>query len=161
MAERPAVDASPLIFLARARLLDLLQLVADELVVPEPVAAEIARRGPDDPAAQALAGADWLTVVPPPETPLAIQAWDLGPGESAVLSWCIRRPGTEAIVDDLAGRRCAHALEIRVRGTLGLILLGKQRGRLPAARPVLEFMRGAGMYLSDRVMERALRIVGE
>ena len=71
------------------------------------------------------------------------------------------RPGTEAIVDDLAARRCAHALGVPVRGTLGLVLLGKERRRLPAARPVLEFMRQAGMYLSDRVMERALRMVGE
>ena len=58
MADRPAVDASPLIFLARARLLDLLQLVAAEVVVPAPVAAEIARRGPDDATAQALAVED-------------------------------------------------------------------------------------------------------
>lgn len=48
MAERPAVNASPLIFLARAGLLDLLQLVSPEVVVPEAVAAEIQRRGTSD-----------------------------------------------------------------------------------------------------------------
>lgn len=161
MADRPAVDASPLIFLARARLLDLLRLVAEEIVVPQPVAEEIARRGSDDPTAEALARSEWLIVDSPPDAPPAIQSWDLGPGESAVLSWCLHGFGPEAIVDDLAARRCAHSLGIPVRGTLGLVLLGKQRGRLPAARPILELMRQSGMYLSDRVLERALRTVGE
>lgn len=161
MAERPAVDASPLIFLAHAGLLDLLQLAAESVVVPQPVASEIQRRGAGDPTARALSSTDWLQVVEPPQVPAAIQSWDLGPGESSVLAWCLAHTGTEAILDDLAGRRCAAALGIPVRGTLGLVLLGKGRGRFPAARPILESMRLAGMYLSDRVLERALRSVGE
>jgi predicted nucleic acid-binding protein len=158
---RPAVNASPLIFLTRAGLLDLLQLAGPEVVVPVAVAEEIQRRGPNDPAAQAIASTRWLEVVATPEVPPAIQAWDLGPGESAVLSWCSSKAGTEGIIDDLAARRCADTLGIPVRGTLGLVLLGKQRGQLAAARPVLETLRGAGMYLSSSVMDRALRKVDE
>ena len=161
MAEPPVVDASPLIFLTRADLLDLLRLVSPEVVVPSPGAAEIRRRGATDPAARAIDTAGWLRVVEAPEIPAGIQAWDLGPGESAVLAWCSARPGVEAIIDDLAARRCAHALGISVRGTLGLVLLGKRHGRLTAARPVLESLRRAGMYLSDSVLDRALRAVGE
>lgn len=161
MAERPSVDASPLIFLSHSSLLDLLQLVAPELVVPLPVAEEIQRRGSQDPTARALASTRWLQVVEPVEPPAQVLSWDLGPGESSVLGWCVLHPGAEAIVDDLAARRCAQALGIPTRGTLGLVLLGKKRGRLPAARPVLESLRRAGMYLSDRVLDRALRTVGE
>jgi predicted nucleic acid-binding protein len=90
-----------------------------------------------------------------------IQNWDLGAGESAVLTWGYVNPGTEVIVDDLAARRCAAALGIPVRGTLGLVLTAKQQGILPAARPVLEQLRLSGMYLSDRVMNQALVLVGE
>jgi predicted nucleic acid-binding protein len=161
VAEPPAVDASPLIFLSRAGLLDLLQLVSPEIVVPRPVASELARRGAEDPAARALSATGWLQIVEPPPASPRIQAWDLGPGESSVLAWCFARPGTEAIIDDLAGRRCASTLHIPVRGTLGLVLLGRRRGKLPAARPILESMRRAGMYLSDRVLDRALETVGE
>ena len=161
VAELPAVNASPLIFLTRAGLLDLLQLVAFELVVPVAVASELRRRGPTDPAAQALASTHWLRVMEVPEAPPVIQAWDLGPGESAVLSWCSTRRGAEAIIDDLAARRCANSLGIPVRGTLGLVLLGKKSGRLDAARPVLESLRAAGMYLSDSVMNHALTMVSE
>jgi len=37
----------------------------------------------------------------------------------------------------------------------------KQRGVIPKARPVIEDMMGAGLYLSRKVMEAALRRVGE
>jgi predicted nucleic acid-binding protein len=68
-------------------------------------------------------------------------------------------PGTEVILDDLAARRCAATLGIPVRGTLGIVITAKQRGAIPAARPVLEQLRLCGMYLSDRVINQAL--VGE
>lgn len=93
--------------------------------------------------------------------PATIQAWDLGDGESSVLAWAHANPGTLAILDDLAARRCAATLRIPVRGTLGLVLLAKQRGRISAARPVLEAMRGSGMYLSDSILNKALALVGE
>lgn len=87
--------------------------------------------------------------------------WDLGAGESAVLTWGYVNPGTEVILDDLAARRCAAPLGIPARGRLGLVLSAKQQGRIPAARPVLEQLRLSGMYLSDRVMNQALTLVGE
>src|SRR5260370_9528 len=86
VANHPAVNASPLIFLIRAGLLDLLRLAALEIVVPAPVAHEIQRRGPGDPTAQAIASVNWLHVIDVEQVPEVIQAWDLGPGESAVLS---------------------------------------------------------------------------
>ena len=100
--EPPAVNASPLIFLARSELVHLLQLAGSTIVVPNPVADEILRRGPDDPTAKALATTDWLRTVEPPATPDVIHGWDLGPGESSVLAWGLAHPGTECILDDLA-----------------------------------------------------------
>jgi predicted nucleic acid-binding protein len=100
-------------------------------------------------------------VTPTPPVPAQIQSWGLGPGESSVLAWAHAHPGSEAIIDDLAGRRCAAAFNIPVRGTLGLALIAKQRGRIPSARRVLDQLRQGGMYLSDQVMNDALTLVGE
>lgn len=160
MAERAAVNASPLILLARGGLAPLLQLTGPEVVVPLPVAEEIRRRGPGDPTLRALVESPWLIVAEVSVPPL-IQAWDLGPGESAVLAWAHAHPGALAVLDDLAARRCATALGIPVRGTLGLVILAKQRGAIPAARPVVEALRRGGLYLSDAVLNAALALVGE
>ena len=97
MAERPAVNSSPLIFLSRAGLLDLLQLAAPELVVPAAVATEIQHRGSADLTVQALNQTPWLSVVQTPVVLASIQAWGLGKGESAVLAWAVCFPGTEVI----------------------------------------------------------------
>ena len=161
MADAAVVDASPLIYLTEVGRLELLRLAGDAILVPEAVAEEVRRWGDEDPAARALATTEWLRIVPSPVVPASIHTWDLGPGEAAVLTWAMENRGTTAIIDDMAARRCAAAHRISVRGTLGLVLTAKQRGQIPAARPVLEAMRRAGMYLSDTVMSRALAEVGE
>ncbi|MFL6202822.1 MAG: DUF3368 domain-containing protein [Thermoanaerobaculia bacterium] len=161
MSEAAVVDASPLIYLAHANLIDLLRLASPQILVPAPVAREIRRRGATDPTVQVLENTPWLREVKPGLDSPRVALWALGPGETSVLSWALAHAGTLAVLDDLAGRRCAEALEIPLIGTLGLVLRAKRRGDLPAARPVVERLREAGMYLSDSVLSRALVLVGE
>jgi len=42
-----------------------------------------------------------------------------------------------------------------------MALKTKKRGTIAKARPVLDRLRGAGMYLSDSVLDEALKLVGE
>ena len=67
----------------------------------------------------------------------------------------------EAIIDDLAGRKCAASLGILARSTLGIVLAAKQRGLITQARPVIEDMMATGLYLSRKVLDQALQRVGE
>jgi predicted nucleic acid-binding protein len=157
VAEQAAVNASPVILLARVGAIDLLRLIADTLIVPRSVADEVL----DPPGAQVLATTPWLKIVADPNVSPQVRAWDLGAGETAVISWGLACPGNEVVIDDLAARRCAAVMQVPVRGTLGLVLLGKRRGALPAARPMVRRLIDAGMYLSDRTAEAALRLVGE
>ena len=161
MVERPAVDASPLIFLSRGGFLDFLQLVGSEVVIPSTVMDEIQKYGDSDVTVRAIAKTDWLVVVPSVSIPAIVQNCHLDRGEESVLAWGYSHPGTEIIVDDLAGRRCANSLGIPIRGTLGLVLTAKQRKVIPAALPILEQLRQSGMYLSGAIIDRALRLVGE
>lgn len=162
LAEPFIVNTSPLIHLAEAGLLQLLADAAPSVWVPEPVAQEIRTYGTGDPTAQALATETWLEVRPVPDVRLPqVLAWDLGAGESAVLELAWSCPGATAVIDDLAGRRCAESLGLPLRGTVGLVLAAKQAGRLTSARSVLERLKESGMYLSDGVLQRALRLVDE
>ncbi len=94
-------------------------------------------------------------------TPSTITEWRLGAGESSVLALANEHSGTETIIDDLAGRKCAASLNIAVHGTLGIVLIAKKRGLIPKARPVIEDMMQTGLYLSRAVVDRALSRVGE
>ncbi len=160
MASSAIVNASPLIFLARSGHLALLKAFADEVWVPEPVAEEILRRGQHDITAKAIEETNWLISKPVGDIPAAILDWRLGAGESAVLALAIEHQ-LEAIIDDLAGRKCAARLGIPVRGTLGIVLAAKKRGVIHQARPVIEEMMKTGLYLSKKVLDKALERVGE
>lgn len=161
MVDQAVSNASPLIFLSRGGHLPLLRSFAECILVPEAVASEIRAKGPDDCTAQALDSTVWLEVVASVPLPEDVLQWGLGAGESGVLALAVRTPGLEAIIDDLAGRRCARSIGVPVRGTLGVVLVAKQRGVIPEARPVLEDLIRGGMYLSRSVLDAALTRVGE
>ncbi|MDA0267770.1 MAG: DUF3368 domain-containing protein [Cyanobacteria bacterium] len=160
-APPPVINTSPLIFLSKADLLSLLHVRYPTVLVPATVVQEIQQYGPLDTTARTLQTTAWLTVVETPPPSPDLQACNLDAGEASVLAWACAHPATEAILDDLAGRRCAEKLGIPIRGTLGLVLAAKQQGHIPAAQPVIAKLRETGMYLSDRVVTKALVLVGE
>jgi predicted nucleic acid-binding protein len=157
----PVVNASPLIYLAHADLIDLLQVGGPSICVPRTVSEEILLRGPQDPTVNVLKTTPWLLEVEPVPPSSKVLAWRLGPGETSVLSWSLAHPASMAIVDDLAARRCAEALGIIFTGTLGLVLRAARKGILPAARPAVEKLLAAGMYLSPKLIDSVLAVIGE
>lgn len=72
MAESPVANSSPLIVLARAGALELLQVLGAEVIIPSAVAGEGRRRGPSDPTVQALGANAWLRVQETPTIPSEI-----------------------------------------------------------------------------------------
>ena len=87
--------------------------------------------------------------------------WKLDRGEESVLTLALGSPGCEVVIDDLAGRKCAQAHGIPLLGTLGVVILAKRVGRITAARPVIEELRRAGLYVSEEVIAKALKPAGE
>jgi predicted nucleic acid-binding protein len=161
VAELSVVDASPVICLAGAGLLHLLQMEGPRVVLPRVVAEEVTRGARGSEVAEALKARSWIGLVDCPPPPAEVLAWDLGADEAAVLTWANLHPGAVAILDDREARRCAKALGIPLHGTLGLALLARKRGLVPSARPIVDRLRSAGLYLSDGVVDQALALVGE
>jgi predicted nucleic acid-binding protein len=90
-----------------------------------------------------------------------VAAWDLGLGESHVLTLCRKLPDAEAILDGRAARNCAAGLGIRVRGTVALIVLAKRKGVIARAKPLLDGLMEHGIRIDASVIGAALRLAGE
>jgi predicted nucleic acid-binding protein len=90
-----------------------------------------------------------------------VLAWDLGAGESQVLSMALAYNNATVVLDDLPARRCAQTLNVPVIGTLGIILRAKRVGLITAARPLFEELLRTGMYIDPNVVNQALAEVGE
>lgn len=161
MNRRWIVNASPLITLGRAKRLELLLQLCPAPVVPPSVAAEL-RAGPEsDPARLWLAEAGALLIADSANIDPRIASWDLGAGESEVLSLAMQTPRAEAIVDDRAARNCAMAFHLVARGTLGLALLAKREGLIPNVAPVFDDFIRAGMHISGATLKHALKLADE
>jgi len=161
VSERWILNASPLIVLARIDRTDLLFALADELVVPRAVAAEIKAGLASDRARRAIEAGKFV-IVDTPLPPAEVLAWDLGAGETAVLSLAVAEDGWTVILDDAMARKCARSFSRRVKGTLGIILLAQQRGLIPSAAEAIRSLRATGLHLDDQIIREALaRTTGE
>ena len=161
MSEQWVVNASPLILLARIGRAELLRDLPARVVVPRAVAAEINAGPEDDPARQALARGQFQIVdTPAPST--EILTWDLGAGETAVLSLAAAEPNWTAILDDAAARKCALSFSVELKGTLAVVILAKQRGLVASAADLIRELQGVGYRIDNRLVREALsRTVGE
>ena len=155
------VNASPLILLGKIARLSLLAELSESVVIPHEVALEIDAGPAADPARLWLAAHGRNLVTLPESFDLRVVAWDLGKGETAVICQALSKPGSVCILDDRAARDCARLFGARVKGTLGVLLLAKQAGLIPAVRPEIEALLNSGAMLHEGVVREALQLAGE
>jgi predicted nucleic acid-binding protein len=161
VTRRWVVNASPLIVLAKINQVNLLFELCDEVIIPSGVVREICVAPDNDPAKLWILNEGSSYVRDVEQVDSMIAAWDLGLGESQVLTWIHNNPGYEGILDDRAAKIAALALGMLTRGTLGVILLAKQEGKIEAAKPIFAQLIQVGFRVSTQVLESALRLVGE
>jgi len=161
MSKKWVLNASPLIVLGKIDQLHLLKQLCEEIVVPAGVAHEIAQGSEDDPARLWLDsyGKEFIRevgLIPP-----RIIAWNLGQGECEVIVWADKNPDYEAVLDDRAARNCALALNIPVRGTIGILLSAKNRGLLKNITSIFFRLELAGYRIAPELLEAAKRLAEE
>lgn len=65
------------------------------------------------------------------------------------------------VVNALAARRCAQAIDVPVIGTVGVALRAKRFGLVASGRATIEELRRAGLYVSEDLVAEALARLGE
>jgi predicted nucleic acid-binding protein len=93
--------------------------------------------------------------------PSSITSWDIGEGESSVLSYALKNPDFWAVIDDKEARRCAISLGCRCIGTIGIILLAKRRGIITSIKESLNKLQNAGLWLSETFIKEVCRKANE
>jgi predicted nucleic acid-binding protein len=159
---RVIINSSPLIVLFKSQQAELLPQLFAEILVPSGVFEEVTMSGEDDAASRQLPGISWIKRVEITALAPEVAAWDLGKGESQVLSLALKTSANSAaIVDDRAARRCGQALGITTIGTGGILIRAKRRGLIKNVSSGIEALRDAGLWLSDSVVNLLKQQAGE
>ena len=154
-------DVSPIQYLHQAGLLDLLRLRYGTITIPTAVAAELREgrlRGVDLPTFETL---EWMRIRQPVGRLLLPIVADLGAGEREVLALGTENPEALVILDDGLARRYAHLLNLKLTGTLGVLLKAKEKGLLPFVAPVLERLEALRFRMDAETRQAVLRQAGE
>ncbi len=153
-------DAGPLIALAVAGQIALLDGMFRRCMVPPSVWAEVTGAA-EAPGAAIVAAATFIQVVAPTRRDLPDAVRDLDVGETDAILLAQESPSSLLLLDDRNARRVASELHLAFAGTLGLLVRAKRRGFVDRIHPLILAMRANSIYMTDKLVENALRDAGE
>ena len=158
--EKIVLNASPLILLCNGELDFILPELFTEIIVPETVWQEIVGGPHVDRAAQLLPELDWLKKENVTPTPDVIR-WDLGIGETEVLSFAVKQSDYLPVLDDMLAKKCARSLGIQTIGTGTILILAKEQGLIESVEQSLRTLQNVGLWISESIIQMLKRQAGE
>lgn len=150
------INASPIIFLVKLKLIQHLTSMFEELIIPKGVKNEIVRY--KDNAQKWVYEKGEIYIENVTNIPNYISAWDLGLGESEVIAFAKENNDFIAALDDKAARNCAYSLNVRVIGTIGLVLLMNKQNLITDAESKLKELRNIGFRINDDLFNHAVEL---
>ncbi len=159
---RLVINTGPVIALVAA-LDDLavLEPLYQEVLVPFEVCQEMRVQGYQAFATRQFEEASWLTKL---ERPLVIDPLlgnSLDIGEAAVIQLALNEGISTVAIDETVGRRVARLSGLQLTGSIGILLRAQREGVSFSMRAAIERMRARGVWLSQQVVEYALRTAEE
>lgn len=151
--DKIVINTSPLITLFKSQLADLLPQLFTEIVIPSAVWDEVVEVEKTDAASKQLPNVLWTKRVNISNASPLIIAWGLDRGESEVLSFALENSNYRAMIDDAAARRVAKTLNIPLIGTLGMLLLAKQKGLITSISEPIQALKEAGLWISEDLIQ--------
>jgi len=154
-------DTSPIQYLYQINQLNLLPILYKQVKMPQAVADELAQgrdQGIQLPAPDSLS---WITLCSVPSPILVPEIPKLGIGEREVLSLATTMPNSLVILDDALARIYAQQLNVRITGTLGVLLKAKKAGYVNAIAPILDELNTLSFRLAPVTRAAVLKLANE
>ncbi|RMG56353.1 MAG: DUF3368 domain-containing protein [Bacteroidetes bacterium] len=144
-------DASPLIALVDIGRVDLLRKMYQRVLITDVVRGEIHSELPE-----------WIEV----STDYEVQQYqllclELDAGEASAIALALKQTASRIILDERKGRIVAKRLNLKVTGTVGLIVKAKEAGLITSGKVVLDLLAEHGFWLSEKLKRQILARMGE
>lgn len=156
------INTTPIISLIAATgSLELLPLLYSRVWVPFEVCREIQAGGADGFAITEFDRMNWLHKQNQAVSVSLLLQNSLDAGEAAVIQLALQQSIPLVAIDESVGRRFARLSGLTVTGSIGILLRAKNLGYPLSMADAIRRMRQRGIWLSDKVVEFALREAGE
>jgi uncharacterized protein len=154
------LNNTPLVALWSIDQLDLLKALFGTVWIPMAVAMEFLATETAV-RQQALARATWLQIVALTNPRHALSYSSLDRGEAEVLALAVEHEARLVIIDERKGRQYARRLGLPLTGTLGVLLLAKEKGLITTVAPLVQQMQDTGLYFSPDLVSEVLSLARE
>lgn len=154
-------NTSPIQYLHQLHLLHILPALAKHVIVPPAVVDELMEGKALGIHLPDLTVLSWVEIRRPVSELAVSLITDLGPGETEVLMLGIELQDAVVVLDDTLARRVAETLDLRVTGTLGLLLDAKRAGLIPMVSPMLDQLQALRFRLALHTRNAVLKLAEE
>lgn len=96
-----------------------------------------------------------------PAPPVIANNTGLDRGEAEVLALAVEHEARLVIIDEHNGRQYARRLGLPLTGTLGVLLLAKEKNLITAVSPLVQQLQDNGLYLAPGLVNKVLMLAGE
>lgn len=159
---RATASVSPIINLHRIGALDLLPQMFEQIWMPSVVLEDLLDArflGYNVPSPFDL---PWVEYHDPELTiPAVWVSLDLSSGEVAAIALAFENKDCIVLIDEPIGRIAAKGVGIKYWGTLQVLLEAKARGLIPSIIPYIKRLQNSGMFMTDDIVQRVLRLANE
>jgi len=160
MPKKIVINTGPMIALiAGLNDLKILEKYYDEVIVPQRVIKEILAKGKKRFDAQIFLENNYLKKL---DNPVEISTFlknSLDPGEASVIQIALNKKIETVCIDEAAGRRIARLNNLKLTGSLGIIISAINNGENIDLKKLIKNMRNNGVWISDQLKEKALDLI--
>lgn len=152
-------NTTPIIALSSIQQLNLLPELFGHLHLVNEVVDECEVGGAI--AVPSLRGLNWLTIVESTPVSRPSLLLELDKGEKHTLDMAQKYQADWVLIDEKIGRNMAEYLDLKVTGTLGILLKAKQQGLIASFNECVTAMKNQGIYYHPELIKKLLLHIGE
>jgi predicted nucleic acid-binding protein len=153
-------NTTPLLSLLKIGQLNLLKELYGCISIPLAVYNEI-EAGKDKNFYIDISRIEWIKIENIHETDAKLYCFDLDEGEAEVLILAHEQQADLVILDEIMGRRYAKQMNLKLTGTLGILLNAKKKGIINEIRPLLNELISKGSWLNPALVAKAIEMAEE
>lgn len=153
-------NTTPIISLLKVNKLGILKELYKEVYIPTEVFNEI-EKGKHKFYYQNLKEIDWIKIVSIKHRSSLDYFLDLDKGEAETIVLAKEINAQLVIIDEKIGRFYAKHSDLKITGTLGVLLKAKQIGIVKNIKPILAELKERGIWLNDKLINQALILAKE